>query len=214
MNVDAIKPGEWMNRASLTSQVDFSRWKTRIPTDRHKCKDRVAREFETLWMKVWQIAGRAEELPKAGDWKVHKIQDQSFLLVQMTDYQYWLFFPNVFIRVCAGRSARAGLRGRSDGHRQRGASQRRSQPVSLARHVSTVEAEQAAKAEPVRIMPAGEHCAYHWVLQQDFDQMPIQQDGLRHRLYTEMLLTRSEPRVAHFHAAMDQWVERATASHR
>ena len=55
-------------------------------------------------------------------------------------------------------------------------------------------------------MPEGEHFPYHWVLEQDFEQMAIQQDGLRNRLNRELTLTKSEPRVAHFHAVLDGWV--------
>lgn len=454
MNVEASKPGEWMNRASLISEVDFSQWPMRVPTERYNREDYAAREFDQLWMKVWQIAGRAEELPRSGDWKVHKIQDQSFLLVrgkdgqirgfvnacrhrgnrlcegkgnssrftcryhnwtygldgealaiahpdfdgpldefvapkkqlgllpvavecfggfiflnpdrnapplatflgeakdvleayrmeewvavginvreemacnwkvvmdafgesyhiqgvhpellglsdtsrerfqvfgdhsvatvpfgqdcddpeqeredilsvpteqfplyaevlprfaevietyrdgngklvmpagltpktvfqrairdqltgkgydvskltdtQMTDYQYWVFFPNVFIQVCAGDATVIVSEPHPSGDHNR-----------CVWHVMFLqwvpEAERAAKAEPVKIMPPGEHYPYHWVLQQDFDQMPIQQEGLRNHLFSEMLLTRSEPRVAHFHAALDRWVGRTAA---
>jgi hypothetical protein len=70
------------------------------------------------------------------------------------------------------------------------------------------EEERTSKVTPVQIMQPGEHFPYHWVLQQDFDQLPIQQDGLRNRLNKEMLLTKSEPRVAHFHAAVQRWVDR------
>ena len=454
MSVEAARPGEWMNCATLMSDIDFSGLETRIPTNRYNCEDYAAREIEQLWTKVWQIAGRTEEIPHPGDWKVHKIQDQSFLLVrgkdgqvrgfvnacrhrgnrlcegkgnsprftcryhnwtygldgkalaiahpdydgpledfvapkrelgllpvsvecfagfiflnpdrdasplatflgeakdvlaayrmeewvavginvreemacnwkvvmdafgesyhiqgvhpellglsdtsrerfevfgdhcvatvpfgkdcddpeqeqqdilnvpteqfplyaevlphfaeviakyrdasgklvmpagltpktlfqraireqhngkgydvsaltdtQMTDYQYWLFFPNVFIQVCAGDATVIVNEPHPSGDHNR-----------CTWHVMFLqwvpEAERVAKLEPVKIMPPGEHYPYHWVLQQDFDQMPIQQDGLRNRLFTEMLLTRSEPRLAHFHAALDRWVERVAA---
>lgn len=453
MNVETAKPGQWMDTATLISDVDFSHWRMRVPTDRYSCGEYAQREFENLWMKVWQIAGRAEELPNQGDWKVHKIQDQSFLLVrgkdgavrgfvnacrhrgnrlcegngnsaritcryhnwtygldgsvlaiahpdfdgtldefvapkselgllpisvecfggfifmnpdreapplseflgpakdvlaayrmeewvavdinvreemecnwkvvmdafgesyhiqgvhpellglsdttrerfqvfgdhsvatvpfgpassgdlereaqtilsvpseqfplygdvlprfaeeiescrdgagklalppgvtpktlfqqmireqltgkgydvsaltdtQMTDYQYWLFFPNVFIQVCVGDATIIVNEPHPSGDRNH-----------CVWHVMFLhwvpEAERATKVEPVKVMPPGEHFPYHWVLQQDFDQMPIQQEGLRNRLYKEMLLTRSEPRVAHFHSAVDRWVDRA-----
>ncbi|MEW9853857.1 aromatic ring-hydroxylating oxygenase subunit alpha, partial [Novosphingobium sp. M1R2S20] len=31
---------------------------------------------------MWQIVGRADELPNTGDWKVYKIFDQSFVIVR------------------------------------------------------------------------------------------------------------------------------------
>lgn len=36
-------------------------------------------------MRVWQIAGRVDELPKIGDWKQHRILDQSFVIVRGKD---------------------------------------------------------------------------------------------------------------------------------
>lgn len=451
MNVEAARPGEWMDRTCLMSEVDFSGWAMRIPTDRYNSADYARREVDQLWMKVWQIAGRAEEIPNPGDWKVHKIIDQSFILVrgkdgevrgfvnacrhrgnrlcegkgnssrftcryhnwtygldgkalaiahpdfdgsldefvapkqdlglipvsvscfagfiflnpdrnavplatflagaadvlgayrmdewvavginvreemacnwkvvmdafgesyhiqgvhpellglsdlsrerfqvfgdhcvatvpfgqvrqdpeqerqdildvptaqfplyaeilprfaevidtyrdaqgrlalppgltpktvfqraireqfmakgydvsgltdtQMTDYQYWLLFPNVFVQVCAGDATVIVNEPHLSGDHNR-----------CLWHVMFLQwvpqKERAARAEPVRTMPEGEHYPYHSVLEQDFEQMPIQQEGLRNRLCEEMLLTRSEPRVAHFHAALDRWVPR------
>ena len=36
-------------------------------------------------MRVWQIAGRVDELPKVGDWKEYEIHDQSFVIVRGKD---------------------------------------------------------------------------------------------------------------------------------
>ena len=36
-------------------------------------------------MRVWQIVGRVDELPKAGDWKEYRIFDQSFVIVRGKD---------------------------------------------------------------------------------------------------------------------------------
>jgi phenylpropionate dioxygenase-like ring-hydroxylating dioxygenase large terminal subunit len=450
MNAEAAKPGAWMDDATPISEVDFSRWAMRIPTDRYHCDDYARREFENLWMRVWQIAGRAEEIPNPGDWKVHKIRDQSFLLVrgrdgeirgfvnacrhrgnrlcegkgnsgrftckyhnwtygldgqalavahpdfdgsieefvgpkqelglipiscecfagfifinpdrdamplseflgpardvlaayrmeewvpveynfredlgcnwkvvmdafgesyhiqgvhpellglsdtkrerfqtfgdhcastvpfgpptegdaekevqnilgvpaeqfplygdvlpnfektiagyrdasgkldlpdgltprrlfqnliraeltakgydvsrltdtQMTDYSYWLFFPNVFIQVGVGDATIIVNEPHPTGDRNK-----------CIWHTMNLhwlpEGERAARAEPVKVMPPGEHFYMNWVMDQDYEQMPIQQEGLRNRLYDEIYLTRSEPRLAHFHAALDKWM--------
>ena len=444
------KPGEWMDTATLISDVDFSQWPMRVPADRYNSAEYAERERENLWMKVWQIAGRAEEIPNSGDWKVHKIFDQSFMLVrgkdgiirgfvnacrhrgnrlcegkgnsarftcqyhnwtfgldgqllalahpdfdgtveefvapkselgllpisvecfggfifinpdskakpladflgpakdvleayrmeewvavginvreemdcnwkvvmdafgesyhiqgvhpellglsdtsrerfqtfadhcvatvpfgpasngnvekdvqnilnvpaeqfplygdvlprfaeaidnfrddsgklnlpdgmtprklfqdlireeltskgydvskltdtQMTDYEYWLFFPNVFIQVSVGDATIIINDPHPSGDHNK-----------CVWHVMFLhwmpEAERAARTEPVKVMQPGEHFPYHWVLEQDYVQMPIQQEGLRNRLFKEVLLTRSEPRVAHFHSALDGWV--------
>lgn len=446
----AVKPGEWMDSASLIPAVDFSRWRMRIPTDRYNSRDYAEHELDRLWMRVWQIAGRADEVPEPGDWKVHAIRDQSFILVrgkdgvirgfvnacrhrgnrlcsgtgnsprftcryhnwsfgldgkllaaarpdfdgsledfvgckdelglvqvsvecfggfiflnpdpdapplddflgpakdilaayrmeewvavgvnvretmeckwkvvmdafgegyhvqgvhpelvglsdmtrerfqtfgphsastvpfgpasdgdtetdvrnilavpveqfplyadvlprfaelaetyrnadgklvfpdgqtprglfqsmirasltargydvsgltdtQMTDYQYWLFFPNVFIQICVGDATIIVNEPHPSGDHNR-----------CVWHVIFLHwlppEERAAKRAPVQTMPEGEHFPYHWVLEQDFEQMPIQQDGLRNRLYRDMALTKCEPRVAHFHGALDSWI--------
>jgi phenylpropionate dioxygenase-like ring-hydroxylating dioxygenase large terminal subunit len=115
---------------------------------------------------------------------------------QMTDYQYWLFFPNVFIQVSVGDATVIVNEPHPSGDHNK-----------CVWHVMFLhwlpEADRAARAEPVRVMPPGEHYPYHWVLEQDYVQMPIQQEGLRNRLYDTLHLTKSEPRVAHFHAALD-----------
>ena len=451
--MQAAKPGEWMDSGPYLSGLDFSQFRMRVPTDRYHSRKYQERERERLWMRVWQIAGRAEELPEAGDWKVHTIYDQSFVLVrgkdgkirgfvnacrhrgnrlcsgkghsarftcryhlwtfgldgkllavskpdfdgtledfvgakdelglvpisvecfggfifinpdpdappldeflgpakevlaayrmdewvavgvnvretlecnwkvvmdafgegyhvqgihpelvglsdmsrerfrafglhcastvpfgpaadsdgnverevqtilsvpseqfplyaeilprfreiaesfrgadekmvfpegttprslfqrmiremltakgldvsrltdtQMTDYQYWLFFPNVFIQICVGDATIIVADPHPDGDRSR------SVWHVIFLHWVPPE-ERAAKITPVQTMPQGEHFPYHYVLDQDFVQMAIAQDGLRNRLYRELFLTRSEPRVAHFHGALDRWIE-------
>lgn len=443
-------PGEWMGKAPLIGGIDFGGWRMRVPTDRYNSAEYARREYERLWDRVWQIAGRADELPNAGDWKAHRIYDQSYLLVrgrdgiirgfvnacrhrgnelcagrgnsarftcryhnwtfgldgqaigvahpdfegsvedfvapkeelgllpisvecfagfifinpdkqaapladflgpakavleayrmdewiaidvnvreamdcnwkvvmdafgegyhvqgvhselvgisdltrerfqafghhcastvpfgaasegdlakdvetilsvpteqfplyadvlpkfarkvddyrsadgtfafpgdltprrlfqqmirvdltakgydvsgltdtQMTDYQYWLLFPNVFIQVCAGDATIIVNEPHPDGDHNR-----------CVWHVMALhwvpEAERAAARAPVRTMPQGEHFPYHWVLEQDFEQMPIQQNGLRNRALDHMILTKSEPRLAHFHGILDNWM--------
>ena len=448
--MNAVLPGNWMDRSPLIAAVDFSHWSMRVPTDRYSSADYKDREYDRLWARVWQIAGRADELPGAGDWKIHRIYDQSYLLVrgkdgvirgfvnacrhrgnrlcegkghsarftckyhnwtfgldgqvlgiahpdydgpieefvgpreelgllnisvecfagfifvnpdpeaeplerflgpakailqayrmeewvpaganvreamdcnwkvvmdafgegyhvqgvhaelvglsdmkrerfqtfgahcastvpfgpasdgdieqdvqnilsvpaeqfplygdvlprfaakvetfrdaagkldfpagitprglfqsmiresltakgydvsgltdtQMTDYQYWLFFPNVFIQICVGDATIIINEPHPSGDHNR-----------CVWHVMFLhwmpEAERDAKRAPVQIMPEGEHFPYHWVLEQDFEQMPIQQAGLRNKALRHLMLTRSEPRLAHFHSQLDSWM--------
>jgi nitrite reductase/ring-hydroxylating ferredoxin subunit len=69
----------------LTREIDFAPYGRRFATDRYRSPEYQQRERERLWMRAWQIAGRADELPEAGDWKVHAIYDQSFVLVRGRD---------------------------------------------------------------------------------------------------------------------------------
>jgi len=119
---------------------------------------------------------------------------------QLTDYQYWVFFPNVFIQVCAGDATIIVVDPHPGGDHNR-----------CVWHVMFLHwlppQQRADKATPPRTMPEGEHFPYHWVLEQDCVQMPIAQEGLRNTALTEMVLTRNEPRLAHFHQVLDSWVE-------
>src|SRR3546814_293522 len=58
-----------------------------IPTDRYTSVEVAQQERDLIWMRVWQIAGRVDEVPNPGDWKEHRIYDQSFLVVRGRDGQ-------------------------------------------------------------------------------------------------------------------------------
>lgn len=79
------KPGERVDNAPLSSDLDLSEFRLQIPTDRYHSRDYQARERGNLWLRVWQIAGRAEEIPETGDWMEYRLFDQSFVLVRGRD---------------------------------------------------------------------------------------------------------------------------------
>ncbi|MBL7500203.1 aromatic ring-hydroxylating dioxygenase subunit alpha [Frankia sp. CNm7] len=89
--IDALrpaKPGEWINNKELGySGVDFdgSAFGWEIPTDRYTSVDFQERERKLVWDKSWQIVGRVDELPKAGDWKTYQLFDQAFIIVRGRD---------------------------------------------------------------------------------------------------------------------------------
>ena len=68
------------------------------------------------------------------------------------------------------------------------------------------EQREAARVEPV-VVPEGEHVPYFLALEQDWEMMQRQQEGLRQRGLSEMALTRQEVRLAWFHAALDRWLD-------
>jgi phenylpropionate dioxygenase-like ring-hydroxylating dioxygenase large terminal subunit len=118
---------------------------------------------------------------------------------QMTDYQYWLFFPNVFIQICVGDATIIINEPHPGGDHNRS--------VWHVMFLHWVPQDQRnAQRTPVQVMPEGEHFPYHWVLEQDFEQMPIQQQGLRNKALEYLMLTKSEPRLAHFHTVLDSWL--------
>jgi phenylpropionate dioxygenase-like ring-hydroxylating dioxygenase large terminal subunit len=80
-----VKPGARIDAAPYLAELDLTGWRMRVSTDRYWSPEHHAQERERLWMRVWQVAGRADELPEAGDWKEHRIFDQSYVLVRGRD---------------------------------------------------------------------------------------------------------------------------------
>lgn len=83
--MDTARPGECIDKGPLIPDVDFTPFRMRVSTERYRSREYHERERELLWMRVWQVAGRADELPEAGDWMVHAIFDQSYVLVRGKD---------------------------------------------------------------------------------------------------------------------------------
>ena len=82
--VETARPGEWVDTIGPLPD-DHDLYPMRIPTDRYTSVEFQQREREAIWMRVWQIVGRVDELPKVGDWKVYRIFDQSFIIVRGKD---------------------------------------------------------------------------------------------------------------------------------
>jgi phenylpropionate dioxygenase-like ring-hydroxylating dioxygenase large terminal subunit len=83
--MQAEKPGARVDKAPLIAELDLDARMMRVSTDRYVSPEHMRRERERLWMRVWQVAGRADELAEPGDWKVHAVLDQSFLVVRGKD---------------------------------------------------------------------------------------------------------------------------------
>ena len=81
----ATRPGECIDHGPLIAEIDFTPFRMRVSTDRYSSQAYHDREREKLWMRVWQVAGRADDIPAAGDWMVHTIFDQSYVLVRGKD---------------------------------------------------------------------------------------------------------------------------------
>jgi hypothetical protein len=63
----ATRPGEWVESdAGLgLSDIGPGTFNMRIDTDRYTSRHYAQREREAIWMRVWQIAGRVDELPRS-----------------------------------------------------------------------------------------------------------------------------------------------------
>jgi nitrite reductase/ring-hydroxylating ferredoxin subunit len=56
-----------------------------VPKERYLSREFADLEHERLWARVWQVAGRAEEIPDPGDHLVHDIGDESVVVVRDAD---------------------------------------------------------------------------------------------------------------------------------
>jgi phenylpropionate dioxygenase-like ring-hydroxylating dioxygenase large terminal subunit len=119
---------------------------------------------------------------------------------QFSDYQFWLMFPNVYMQLRSGEATVIWFRPDPGGD-----------PNRCFWQVTNLqwfpEDERVGKREPLTIVPEGEHFPYFLALEQDFRQLEKQQQGLRNTALKTMHMTRQEPKVAHFHAGLDAWME-------
>ena len=61
MNVEAA---DWKRSTRILADMDLDGINFEISTDRYTSHDYQALERKRVWMKVWQIAGRADELQR------------------------------------------------------------------------------------------------------------------------------------------------------
>jgi len=54
----------------------------RISRENYISQDFLAAEKEHLWPRVWQVAGREEEIPNAGDYLTYDVADESIIVVR------------------------------------------------------------------------------------------------------------------------------------
>ena len=80
-----MKPGDAVDTAPFISEIDFSAFRMRVSTDRYSCPEYNERERENLWMRAWQVAGRIDDIPEAGDWMEYRLFDQSYVLARGKD---------------------------------------------------------------------------------------------------------------------------------
>ena len=82
---EPAKADYWFDSALTLDDIEPDRYRTEISTDRYTDPAVVQREHDTIWMKVWQVVGRADELTNTGDWKQYRLFDQSYIVVRGKD---------------------------------------------------------------------------------------------------------------------------------
>ena len=64
----------------------------RVSRDNYLSRDFLLREKEHLWPKVWQVAGRVEEIPNPGDYITYDVADESITVVRTNADQIKAYF--------------------------------------------------------------------------------------------------------------------------
>jgi phenylpropionate dioxygenase-like ring-hydroxylating dioxygenase large terminal subunit len=118
---------------------------------------------------------------------------------QMSDNHGYLLFPNFFMTIRAGECHIILSVPHPDGD-----------PNRCIWHVSSYmwlpESVRAQfKAELVEVTEPGSY-PYFLALQQDYEQMPRQQKGLRNHLLKQLTLAQEEVCIAHFHSVLDRYM--------
>ena len=84
-----LRPGEWLDPNSGKGlgleDIGPGTFNMNISTDRYTSREYAALERDRIWTRVWQVAGRADELPRTGDWKRYQLLDQSYIIVRGKD---------------------------------------------------------------------------------------------------------------------------------
>ncbi len=121
---------------------------------------------------------------------------------QMISNQGWLLFPNFFMTIRAGEAHVIMSMPHPDGD-----------PNRCLWHVSSYMwlppgLREEYRAELVEVEEPGSY-PYFLALQQDYEQMPRQQEGLRNNRLNYLQLAQEEVCIANFHRAVDRYLQGA-----
>ncbi|GAT08965.1 aromatic ring-hydroxylating dioxygenase subunit alpha [Mycolicibacterium novocastrense] len=124
---------------------------------------------------------------------------------QMVDNQGWVLFPNYFMTVRAGECHVIMSRPHPDGD-----------PNRCIWHVASYmyvpeDFRDAVRAEAIFVDTPGSY-KYFEALQQDYEQMPRQQKGLRNDRLDHMSLVKEEVVIAQFHSVIDRYMANAATN--
>jgi hypothetical protein len=118
---------------------------------------------------------------------------------QMSDNQGWFLFPNFFMTIRAGEATTIMAYPDPDGD-----------PNRCIWHVTAYmwlppELRAQHQAEPVDVKQPGSY-PYFLALQQDYEQMPRQQQGLRNSTLKFLAIVKEEASIARFHSVLDRYL--------
>ena len=100
---DCPKPGEPESYAErfLRSVFPGSYKAGALSGERYTSKNFFEMEWENVWTKTWQVAGRTTEIPESGDFFTFELGPESFLIVRQADGSVRAFY-----NVCQHRGNR------------------------------------------------------------------------------------------------------------
>lgn len=92
------QPGSRLETGLFAEDLDVTPEQMIASTDRYWSPEFQALEAVQLWSKVWQIAGRVDEIPNPGDWFEYRVLDQSYVVVRGDDNRV-----RAFVNACRHR---------------------------------------------------------------------------------------------------------------
>ncbi|MGW4339527.1 aromatic ring-hydroxylating oxygenase subunit alpha [Rhodococcus koreensis] len=63
-----------------------------VPSERYYSTAFAALEREKMWARAWQPACRIEEVPKIGDYAEYTVNDQSYLIVRLSETEFKAYY--------------------------------------------------------------------------------------------------------------------------
>ena len=63
-----------------------------IPKERYTSKEYMELEWERMWTRVWNMAGRESDIPNVGDYFTTELGPESFLIVRETEDKVRAFY--------------------------------------------------------------------------------------------------------------------------
>jgi len=105
-------PNKSVRKSSTTHDLPYAmQAPNRVPRERYYDRGFFEREKEKLWNRVWQMACRLQEIPRANDYVEYEICDQSILVVRQPDHSIKAFFnvcPHRATQIAKGAGTLAG----------------------------------------------------------------------------------------------------------
>lgn len=95
----AIEALEVPGDAKLPRDIKLTPEQSRVSVDRYSSLEFHQKEIEKLWLRVWQIAGRVDEIPDEGDYFEYSIGHNSFVILRGDDNRI-----RAFHNVCKHRA--------------------------------------------------------------------------------------------------------------